>query len=122
MNIKQKVLVVDDDSCTREILLLILQNAGYEVTVLADHHLDFKKNNDFPDLILLDYNLGLKKGSELCQELKTAEDTSHIPVILISAIEDLKLIASESCADDFIAKPFSMQQLLGKIENALSIK
>ena len=36
MNTKQKVLVVDDDSCTREILLLILQNAGYEVTVLAD--------------------------------------------------------------------------------------
>lgn len=118
----QRILVIDDDNSTREILALVLQNAGYEVQVSEDNFLDLKMIDCLPDLIILDYNLGQKKGSEICKELKAGLETSHIRIILISAMDNIKHLAADSCADDYIAKPFGIQLLLEKIEKVLYIK
>lgn len=119
MTKKTNILVIDDNSSTLEILLLILQNAGYNVDVARDHNLGFLKTKIYPDLILLDNNLGGKNGSDICKELKANEETRHIPVILISAMDDIKYIAEEACADDFIPKPFGIQMMLEKIQSVL---
>src|SRR5687767_6297001 len=102
MAARHTILVIDDDASTLEILLLILNNAGYNVEVAKDHNLPFYETRKFPDLIILDNNLGKKNGSEICTELKSNDETNHIPVIMISAMDDIKKIAEESCADDYI--------------------
>jgi DNA-binding response OmpR family regulator len=119
MDKKTNILVIDDDHSTLEILLLILQNAGYEVDIAANGDLTFLQTGKFPDLILLDNNLGKKDGADICRELKNAAETHHIPIILISAMDNIKTIAAEACADDFIAKPFGIQLMLEKIQQAL---
>ncbi len=122
MPANKTILVIEDDRSTIEILLLILQNAGYKVDVATDHNLGFLKTKIYPRLILLDHNLGQKNGSDICKELKNNDETNHIPIILISAMEDVGIIAKEACADDYIAKPFGIQVLLSKIEKALEKK
>ena len=119
MTKRTHILVIDDDNSTLEILMLILQNAGYTVDIASDHHLEFLITKNFPDLILLDNNLGKKNGSEICRELKASGETKHIPIILISAMDDIKHIARDACADGFIAKPFSIQQMIEKIQETL---
>ena len=122
MQKRSKILVVDDDHSTLEILLLILQNAGYTVEVANNGNHTLLIDGTYPDLIILDNNLGGKNGSDICKELKAGEHTQHIPVILISAMDNLKTIAMDACADDHILKPFSMQLLLEKISTALTGK
>ena len=110
---------MDDDSSTLNILSLILKNAGYEVQVDDCGGLPFLQSGNFPDLILLDSNLGEKDGATLCRQLKSSENTRHIPVIIISAMQDIKSIFDESGADNYLSKPFGINQLLGLVEHTL---
>jgi DNA-binding response OmpR family regulator len=64
-----------------------------------------------PDVILLDNWLGGVKGSELCKMIKASKEHSHIPVILVSAIDDLEEVASECDADAYLSKPFELSEL-----------
>lgn len=119
MTEKKTILVIDDDVSTLQILLLILQNAGYNVESASDHNLKFLQTKNYPDLIILDNNLGFKSGSEICKELKNNNETKHIPVVMISAIDNIRQLANEACADGFISKPFGIQQMLDKINEVI---
>jgi CheY-like chemotaxis protein len=68
-----------------------------------------------PDLLLLDIWMSGMDGKEICKHLKSQEVTKHIPIIMISANKDTQKIAFECGADDFIAKPFQMKNLLQKV-------
>jgi DNA-binding response OmpR family regulator len=116
---KPKILVVDDDTSTLEIILMVLANAGYTVVIDSKAELNFLKDGSPPDLILLDNNLGDRTGVEICKELKQLEKTMHIPVIMVSAMEEVSKLASDACADDYLSKPFGIQPLLLKIETLL---
>ena len=70
----------------------------------------------FTNLILLDSQLQGAKGQDICRKIKTDNATKHIPVIMCSADAKIKTIAQEAGADDSIEKPFSMADLLKKIE------
>lgn len=112
-------MIIDDDICTLEIIVIVLNNAGFEASVENDCRLSFLQKEKLPDLILLDNNLGEKTGCELCKDFKKMERVKNIPVILISAMEDLPRLAKDACADDHLKKPFGIQPLLQKIKQLL---
>ncbi|MBD1364100.1 response regulator [Mucilaginibacter sp. ZT4R22] len=116
-----RILAVDDDIDILEVLQFILEDSGYEVETLSDGHylLDTIRENA-PDLILLDIMLGNMDGRELCKEVKKQESTHDIPVILISASHNISNAMNQDGApNDFIAKPFDINNLLAKIKNQL---
>ena len=110
-----KILVVDDDSNIRDLLKQSLENEGYEVRTAADGYeaIDtFKKYE--PDIMLLDIMLPGKSGRDVCTEIRKF---SSKPIIMITAKGDVvdKVVCLELGADDFIVKPFDMNELFGVI-------
>nr|WP_294942297.1 response regulator [uncultured Mucilaginibacter sp.] len=117
----QRILAVDDDKDILEVLQFILEDSGYEVETLSDgHYLLDTIRRRVPDLILLDIMLGNMDGRELCKEVKSLETTHNIPIILISASHNISSSMNQAGApNDFIAKPFDINNLLNKIKHQL---
>ena len=114
----KKVLVVDDDPDILDALQFMLEDAGYEVktTEKGEYAENLRDTNGgLPDVIILDVLLSGKDGRLICQKLKSQEDTRHIPIIMVSAHPNAKQSVSAVGADDFMAKPFDMDELLAKI-------
>ena len=114
----KKILVVDDDPDILDALRFLLEDAGYEVKTTekgeyAENLPD--TNGGLPDVIILDVLLSGKDGRLICQKLKSQEDTKLIPIIMISAHPNAKQSVKAVGADDFLAKPFDMDELLAKI-------
>ena len=114
-----KILVVDDDSNIRDLLKQSLENEGYEVRTAADGYeaIDtFKKYE--PDIMLLDIMLPGKSGRDVCTEIRKF---SSKPIIMITAKGDVvdKVVCLELGADDFIVKPFDMNELFARIKAVL---
>ena len=116
---KEKILVVDDDSSIVELIQLILERKGFDVrTNETGANLSEIINEFLPDLILLDIRLPNNRlGTEICKELK---QKYSIPIILFSA--ERQVLYKDCNADDFIAKPFDVNDLLAKVNNQLSLK
>ncbi|MDN5287568.1 MAG: response regulator [Mucilaginibacter sp.] len=114
----RRILAVDDDSDILEVLQYILEDSGYEVITLTDGRYLFDKiKENQPDLILLDIMLGNLDGRDLCKRVKAHKETHDIPVILVSASHDVSDSMNQIGApDDFIAKPFDIEHLLGRIK------
>jgi len=113
-----KVLVVDDDPDILDALQLTLEDAGYEVTTsekgeYAENLRDTERG--LPDIIILDVLLSGKDGRIICQKLKSREDTKHIPILMISAHPNARQSIEAVGADDFLAKPFDVDDLLAKV-------
>ena len=108
----KKILVADDDPAIVESTKLILEEFGYDVDTTVDGQTIYKMEKDFPDLLLLDMWMSGQDGREICKYLKKENVTKHIPIIMISASRDIKGSAKDSGADDFIAKPFEMDDLI----------
>ena len=122
MTTQARILIIDDDTSTLEIIVKVLESAGFEGIVENDCRLSFLHKNILPDLILLDNNLGEITGCELCKQIKKMDHVKHIPIILISAMEDIPRFAVEARADGFLMKPFGIQPLLEKIKQLLPEK
>ncbi|AYL94079.1 response regulator [Mucilaginibacter celer] len=117
----RRILAVDDDKDILDIIRYILEESGYEVSVLADGKDFFDRVEKFtPDLILLDIMLGSLDGRELCRKLKENSETRAIPVILVSASHNPGKLNQAGAPDDFIAKPFDIDDLLGSISRQLN--
>ena len=113
---RKKILVVDDEPDILEFLQVILEEEGYAViTTDKGEYVEALNNGGLPDLILLDMLLSGKDGREIVKQLKSQEKTKHIPVIMFSAHPSAEETARKAGADDFLAKPFEMDQLLEKI-------
>lgn len=83
----KRILVVDDDIEVLETIQLILEIGGFKVSALNDGEEIFNRIEKFsPDLILLDISLGHIDGRVLCEQLKSIESTSKIPILLISGL------------------------------------
>ncbi|HYK84617.1 MAG TPA: response regulator [Ktedonobacteraceae bacterium] len=117
---RKKILVVDDEPDILEFLQVILEEEGYAViTTDKGEYVEALNNGGLPDLILLDMLLSGKDGREIVKQLKSQEKTKHIPVIMFSAHPSAEETARKAGADDFLAKPFEMDQLLEKITGCL---
>lgn len=115
-----KLLVVEDDFVQAEGLRYILEDAGHEVTVVSsgDIALQTLGTADF-DLVLSDVLMPGITGYDLCKKIKA--EYKHIPVILVTALSDLKdLISGLLCgADNFLTKPYEPEELLNQITKVL---
>lgn len=116
---KKKILIADDDPGILDALSLFLEDVGYEVETTNDGGSVLKFQNGHPDLLLLDIWMSGWSGRDICLSLKSQEATRHLPIILISANDEAERIAWEAGADDFIAKPFDLDDVLEKIEQFL---
>jgi len=119
----RKILAVDDNEDILEIIKLILEDFGYEVTTLTDGTAIFDAiKKDHPDLILLDVMLGNADGRELCRAIKAKTETMDIPVILVSASHQVaeRFTLNSGAPDDFLAKPFDINELLNIVGSHLT--
>lgn len=117
---RKKILVADDDPAIVESTTLILEEHGYKVDSTVDGETIYKMEKEYPDLLVLDIWMSGQDGREICKYLKKKELTKHIPIIMISASQDVKRSATEAGANDFLAKPFDMNELIKKIEKFIS--
>ena len=95
---------------------IMLEFAGYEVTCISDGNELLGKNEPFADLLLLDIWMSGTDGRDICRHLKQNKSTADLPIVLVSASRDIERSALEAGADDFLAKPFDMEDLIKKIE------
>ena len=116
-NKKKKVVVADDDESILEVVKIMLEDFGsYQVQTESNGEKLLKMEEDLPDLILLDLWMSGMYGGDICESLKSNPKTKNIPVILFSANRDIKQIQQKVLADDYIEKPFDMNNLLSKIK------
>jgi CheY-like chemotaxis protein len=113
---KKLILVVDDELAILHSLRVLLEDAGYEiVTTSVGAEVEQLRRRKQPDLILLDMLLTDTDGREIIREMKSREETRDIPIILLSAYPGGETEAIVHGADDFLAKPFDIDELLEKV-------
>ena len=113
-------MVIEDDTDIRETIVYALEDANYEVVSSEDARILKLIHHHKPDLILLDNWLSDWKsdanGEQLSKQLKSNPSTSHIPVIIVSAVSNIKDVAEAGLADDFLRKPFDLKELTDMVE------
>ncbi len=120
MDNKKKILVVDDEPDILEFVQAMLEDAGYEVvTTDKGDYLEKLHNGGLPHLILLDVLLSGKDGREIVKYLKNREETKRIPVVMLSAHPSAESTSRVAGADEFLPKPFEMDDLLALIQKYL---
>lgn len=114
--------IVEDDEDIRFIVAYILKESGYTVEI-SGTVAEFKSRatDQHPDLILLDVMLPDGNSIDLCIELKMNSATAAVPIIIMSAHATETAVAAASCADEFISKPFDLDELTVLIQKHLPI-
>jgi len=109
---KKRILVADDDAGIRDIISIILEQAGYIIDLKESG--DDLLNNNFtiPHLFLIDKQLSGCSSIDVCRHLRSNDETKHLPVIMISASPDIGVLSREAGADAYIEKPFEISYLL----------
>jgi PAS domain S-box-containing protein len=120
---KANILVIDDTPENLNLLSAMLTEQGYKVRSVTKGSTGLRGAQTAPpDLILLDINMPQMNGYEVCQQLKADDRTREIPVIFISALEDVldKVKAFAVGGVDYISKPFQIEEVLARIETHLT--
>ena len=121
----KKILIVEDNQENSDLLVFFLKPKGYDIRTVTDGLQALEAvTADKPDLILLDIMLPRMNGFEVCETLKKDEQTKSIPILMITALKDLKdkIKALEVGADDFITKPFENVELIARVKSLLRLK
>jgi len=118
----QKVVIIEDEADIREVIEYNLKREGYRTTAVADGEKALHLVRDtLPDLVLLDLMLPGLDGLEVCQRLKDDAATRHVRIIMVTAKGEERdiLMGLDLGADDYLTKPFSPKELLGRIRAVL---
>ncbi len=121
-DIRQKILIVDDEMATLLPLKRSLESEGYIVIEACDGYEAIKKSkSEIPELIILDLMMPGMDGIEVCSQLKKDAHTEKIPVIMLTARDEVrdKVKGLEMGADDYVTKPFHLNELEARIRNIL---
>ena len=128
---KYKILLVEDDAQITRVLRLELEHEGYEVETAADGLAGLEKALKEPDLVVLDLMLPKLDGMEVCARVRAK---SRVPIIMLTAKDRIpdRVAGLNRGADDYVVKPFSIEELLARIrvrlreraphENVLRVK
>lgn len=112
MSTKKKVFIFDDNEELLELCTLILEDLGCEIkTSMLSDNPDVQVMEFWPDIIFMDNWLPNISGVEATKIIKANKQVSHIPVIYISANNNVQDLALEAGADDYLAKPFDISAL-----------
>ncbi len=118
----KKIFIIEDELDFLSTLRERLEFEGFVVATAVDGEEALRKiPEEKPDLILLDIMLPEMNGYQVCRELKSNPETKTIPVVVVTAKsqESDKFWAKETGADDYLTKPFEMEELLQKIQDNL---
>lgn len=119
---KGRILVVEDDFDISNLLRIYFDSQGYEVTVAAKGNdaLDLCRRN-LPNVIVLDIQLPDIDGYEVCRRMRGNLRTSHIPILFLTQRDERsdKIAGLELGADDYITKPFDIEELKLRVQNAI---
>jgi DNA-binding response OmpR family regulator len=121
-NVSRRVLVVEDEAAVRELLRLHLELAGFTVDESEDGRRALGRARESPfDLIILDVMLPGLDGVTLCRAIRAEGPNVETPIIMVTArdAESDKVVGLESGADDYLAKPFGMRELLARVNAIL---
>jgi DNA-binding response OmpR family regulator len=119
---QQKILIVDDEDINLEFFDLMLEKLGFEVEMAHDGREGLEKVAEFhPDLIILDNIMPRMSGWEVTKTLKSDPKFRNIPIIMLSALDDVKdkVNSFELGVEDYITKPFNFSEVLARIRAAL---
>lgn len=109
---KKKILIFDDDTTILEVITIIFEEGGYEVEISETSHDIIEKVSQFnPDIILMDNWIPNIGGVEATRLLKSHDEYKKIPVIYVTANNDIVSLAASAQADDYVAKPFDLDDL-----------
>ena len=119
---KKNVLIIEDEPIIAEMMSIILEEGGFNVISLGETGLARQKlHNQEVDIVMLDLNLVGEDGHSMCTYIKSQESLKDIPVILVSANHDIEKIMTDCGADDFIKKPFDIDDFYGKVHAYLPL-
>lgn len=115
------ILVVDDDPDIGMMLKMMLEFKGYEVTLVnrAEKTHEVLQTDNI-DLVILDMLIAGDNGTDVCASIRHNDSTSNLPVMMISALPDAMQSCIQAGANEFISKPFEMQDLLSKVRHLLN--
>lgn len=125
MDKKSRILIVDDTVDTVELLKKRLRSEGYDTAEAYDGEECLRQVDAYnPDLIVLDVMMPKMDGFEVCQRLKSDENTRYIPVLMLTAKSEVsdKVRGLDIGADDYLPKPFDYKELSARIRSLLTIK
>ena len=123
--VSPKVLIVDDNPQILELLEAYLAPLQPNVTTAADGNAAIQAvQRDRPDIVLLDVMMPKRSGFEVCRHIKNDKNLAQIPVILITALNELADVerGRESGADGFLSKPVNKLELLERVETLLKTR
>src|SRR5919198_3753769 len=116
-----KILVVDDERAVRESLRRALELEGYDVELAAEGEEALYRlgSNGEPDAIILDVLMPGIDGLEVCRRLR--REGNHVPVLMLTAREEVenRVAGLDAGADDYVTKPFALEELLARIRALL---
>jgi len=117
---KKCIYVVEDNANIREIIEMLLTEEQYEVMACPNEkEFWLLMKNHLPDMVVLDVKLPDGNGLEICEKLKYSSKTHDIPVLMMSANNYLHTVKSKCHADNFINKPFDINDFVERIEQHL---
>ncbi len=114
------IYIIEDNGDIGYVLTYFLKDEGYNVSLfqtVAEFNMAFAENT--PDLFLIDVMLPDGNGFNVCANIKQDVRTAEVPVILMSAHAPGEILSKESCASEFISKPFDLDILLSKVREYL---
>jgi len=119
---KKKVLIIENDQDIRSLITLLLEEVGFETFSCPepdklDQIIEFK-----PDVILIDEFINNKPGHRFCLKVKQNKELKNIPVVILSTANNIELIAEECKANDYVKKPFDINQMVEKVINVIDNK
>ncbi len=120
---QKRIMIVDDEQDALELMERILKMEGFElVTVNNATEVGLKAAQSVPDLILLDFLMPEVNGFEVCKALKENEQTRHVPIMAVTCLtkeDDIERIFACG-ADDYLQKPFKVEDLLSKVREQIA--
>lgn len=117
-----KILVIEDDPNILKLISHTLRREGYEVITASDGSEGLRKViESHPHLVVLDISLPGLDGYQVCHQLRSEQTTSHLPVIMVTAMSrpSDQRRGFENGADDYLPKPFMLSELVTRVQSLL---
>ena len=121
---KIKIMVVEDDVAASMLIAEVLKMAGYEVIVVNDSSKAMEiANSTLPQVILLDLMMPPPDGFKLCRMLRADPTFRRTPILIVTALDntDSKIVAIGAGANDYLVKPFQIDDLTSKVQHLLKL-